>query len=163
MGYCFSCCRRDKRGSEREPLLPQHARPGEYIPKQSNLDKYAECFAALSAGKLPSQHQLNGALQTLQRSSLLHYSGYGPLSQRGVAVVESARELIEAIIQVGMEKNGLYTYSSGRYDILKHPSSDDDLVQDFLYQNTLVDDPVAIAANVETDFEKPSECIMGTL
>lgn len=111
MGFCLSCCRRrSKDRSEREPLLPKH--DDILPPPHNNFDKFADVLAAISAGKLPSQDQLNHALQQLLRSDLLdsrttaHAIGYGPLSESGRKVVEDVREVVQAALEVGVQKNG---------------------------------------------------------
>ncbi|KAI0646008.1 hypothetical protein C8Q79DRAFT_1001457 [Trametes meyenii] len=79
MGFCFSCCRRRKRSADdrsgRGPLLGsgRYPRmPGELSdslpPPKSQLEKAADVIAALGAGKLPSQEQVNGALRKLLNS-----------------------------------------------------------------------------------------------
>lgn len=111
MGLCSSCCgRRAKDRGEREPLLPKHN--DVLPPPQNNFEKFADVLAAIAAGKLPSQDQLNHALQSLLRSDLLdprataQAIGYGPLSESGRKVVEDVRELCQAALEVGLQKNG---------------------------------------------------------
>jgi len=115
MGSCFSFIpQRRKWSSEREPLLPTHHHHA--IPKQRHpqpeplLYKFADIIGALQQGKLPSQDQLNIILQTVLKSELLrddaHMSGYGPLSRSGKRVLDDVREVIKAILQIGIEKNG---------------------------------------------------------
>lgn len=83
------------------------------LPKDSSIDKAADILAALHTGKLPSQEQINKALQALLRSSALRddaaqvVSGGGPLSETGRNVLDDVREIIGAALQIGMEKNGM--------------------------------------------------------
>ena len=122
MGFCFSCCRRRRRSTEddREPLLSPH--PAAEAPAGSYTDEAADILAALRVGKLPSQEQTNTALRQMLRLDVLYVNGgdsksarvlgraqqYGPLSERGKTVINDIREIIEAIVQFGMEKNSPY-------------------------------------------------------
>jgi hypothetical protein len=116
MGFCWSCCRRrPKDAGEREPLLPKHNKSDPVLPPpQNQLDKLADVLAALSAGKWPSQKQLDRALRALLDSDLLdpHAAadsiGYGQLSQSGKKVVEDVRELVHAALELGATKNGAW-------------------------------------------------------
>jgi hypothetical protein len=110
MGQWFSCCRR-QRSSEREPLLadvPQEQIP----PPQSRLDKLVDAFAAINAGKLPSQAQLTKILQLFvnflrkERNGTTPLRGYkGPLSGRGRKLVADVQDIAEAMLQIGMQFN----------------------------------------------------------
>jgi len=107
MGICYSGFRKRRpRGDEREPLLPRHTPE---IPPQSQFDKAADILAALSAGKYPSQDQINRAFRLLLSSDILK-SGRnvpsGPLSQHGQKVLDDIRTILQALISLGMEKNG---------------------------------------------------------
>lgn len=109
MGLCFSCCRRQTQKSyECEPLLgPQ----SDLLPPTSNVQKAIDVLAALKAKKFPSQDQLNAFLQVILRSEVLNVhgiSGYGPVSDDARKVVLDVRECIDALLQIGMEKNGVY-------------------------------------------------------
>jgi hypothetical protein len=116
MGSCLSCLPQfRKKSSERKPLLPTHhddAIPNQaYPPPEPLIYKLADILGAVQKGKLPSQDQLNIILQSILRSDLLRNeaqvaSGYGLLSRSGRRVLEDTRETIEAILQIGMEKNG---------------------------------------------------------
>lgn len=77
--------------------------------------KLAEFLDAIQKGKLPSQDQLNIILRTILKSSLLRDDShvvprYGSLSQSGERVLEDVREMVEALLQIGMEKNGELIY-----------------------------------------------------
>jgi len=105
MGVCCSCCRKRKpRSDEREPLLPKYAPKA---PPQTQFDKVADIIAAASTGKLPSQAQINDALQLLLRSEFLEAPiVQGPLSARGRQILDDLREIVEAIQVLGLQKNG---------------------------------------------------------
>ena len=120
MGFLFSCFRRPSTDDDHEPLLSsQSSIQEELYPPESHIDKVADVIAALRVGKLPSQDQTNAALQKIMRSNVLalfdsksarvlgQKQQYGPLSDRGKTIVKDIRELVEAIIQFGLEKNGL--------------------------------------------------------
>jgi hypothetical protein len=107
MGVCCSCCRnRTPRNDEREPLLPRYTPKA---PSQNDFDKIADMTAAASTGKLPSQAQINHALQLLIQSEFLRTEAPvspGPLSARGRQMVDDLREIAEAIQVLGVQKNG---------------------------------------------------------
>lgn len=119
MGFLFSCCH-PSTDDDHEPLLsrspPIHEEP---YPPHSLIDKAADVAAALHVGKLPSQSQLNTALRKVLRSNVLiaangrsarvlgQQQQYRPLSDRGKKFLKDTRELIEGVIQFGLEKNGL--------------------------------------------------------
>lgn len=122
MGSFLSLCRRPSIDDDREPLLSRQPQTGavseDIPPPRSHIDKAADVFAAFHVGKLPSQEQINAALQKALRSQVLTVDAdksarvlglkqqYGPLSERGKLLLKDVRELVEAIIQFGMEKNG---------------------------------------------------------
>jgi hypothetical protein len=132
MGSCFSCRRRVRR-SEREPLLPKNTSSDLLPPPTSNLDKIADVLAALGAGKIPSQAQLDGALRTLLKSDLLRAdagkttfagSGYGSLgaarnslSPNGGLILDDVRAIAQAMLELGMQKNGKLGHRSNAYHI----------------------------------------------
>ena len=75
----------------------------------SRFQKVIDVLAALKANKLPSQDQINAFLQCLLRAEALDVggvAGHGPVSDDVKKVVLDARELFEAVLQIGMEKNG---------------------------------------------------------
>lgn len=113
MGGCYSCCRRRKpRDPEREPLLPKYAPE---VPPQSQFDKLADLAAALSAGKYPSQDQINGGIQVLLRSEILKtgsLAAHGPLSARGRLLIDDVRGILDALLVLGSEKNSQLPASS---------------------------------------------------
>lgn len=65
-------------------------------------------LAALKAHKLPSQVQIDAAVRALLNSDVLDVSGlgYGPVSDDARKVVGDVRECLEALGQIGLEKNG---------------------------------------------------------
>jgi Family of unknown function (DUF5923) len=107
MGICCSAFRKRRpRGDEREPLLPKYTPE---IPSQSQFDSAADILAALSTGKYPSQDQINRALRLLLSSDVLKSGNTvlsGALSQHGQKVLDDIRSIIQALITLGMEKNG---------------------------------------------------------
>jgi hypothetical protein len=114
MGFCFSCCRRRRRRHppvESEPLLASQTSSADSLPEPTNyIQKATDILAALKANKHPSQEQLNQFLQLLLRSEFLDVNvpttGYGPVSDDVKKVVLDLRELVEALLMIGMEKNG---------------------------------------------------------
>ncbi|KAL1740871.1 hypothetical protein HDZ31DRAFT_46598 [Schizophyllum fasciatum] len=109
MGICTSCCRRRDKTGEREPLLPKHQR-NTLPPPHSEFERLADAIGALEAGKLPTQTQLDGLLSRLQSSSILagddQIQGSGPISRHGRQVLEDVREVMQALKQFGLDKNG---------------------------------------------------------
>ena len=107
MGVCCSFCRNLKpRNEEREPLLPKYAPKA---PPQTQFDKVADIIAAASTGKLPSQAQINHALQLLVRSDFLRTEApvaQGPLSARGRQIVDDLKETVQAMQVLCAQKNG---------------------------------------------------------
>ncbi|KAF8320469.1 hypothetical protein DL93DRAFT_1849617 [Clavulina sp. PMI_390] len=146
MGASLSCCcgGRRKLQGEKEPLLPRHRdeQPSQTTdrPRHAQTQKFAQALAALSAGKVPSQPQLDDAVQSLQTSVLdtrdslnpgsSNYA-YGPLSARGREILDDITEACQAVLQFGVEKN---------YD---------DAVQEFWYHSSRVDDPVHVQPNTK--------------
>lgn len=105
MGFCFSCCRRQK-SDEREPLLPKN-RPEAKPPRYNEL--FVDIVAALNAGKLPSQMQLYRISRIALNSDVLNVgesSGPGTLSDNWRQIVKDVREIIEASVEIGLQKNG---------------------------------------------------------
>jgi hypothetical protein len=102
MGASFS-----RKSVESEPLIaPTPDSPPE---PTSRFQKAIDVLAALKANKLPSQDQLNAFLQSLLRANLLDVggvAGHGPISDDVKKVVQDVKELFEAVLQIGMEKNG---------------------------------------------------------
>jgi hypothetical protein len=109
MGVCYSCLTRKRspqRDEEREPLLPRYA---PLVPPQSQFDKVADILAALSTGKYPSQDQVNNVLRVLINSDALKTENAainGPLSTSGRRVLNDIRNILHALIKLGMQKNG---------------------------------------------------------
>ncbi|KAJ6499679.1 hypothetical protein C8R47DRAFT_295418 [Mycena vitilis] len=134
-GFC-SCCRRDK-SAERTPLLPK-TRPAEE-PPHSAFDKLADIIGAMNSGKIPSQDQVSGLLQHALRSELLRDPSNGlpvtagPLSRQGVILMLEIRELVDAVLRVGLEKN---------YD---------NRIQDLLYQSSRSSDHLKVSGELLVD------------
>jgi hypothetical protein len=106
MGICCSAFRKRRpRGDEREPLLPKYTPE---IPPQSQFDKAADILAALSTGKYPSQDQINRALGLLLSSDVLKSNTAlsGTPSQQGQKLLSDIRGILQALIALGIEKNG---------------------------------------------------------
>jgi len=111
MGAIFS-----RKTPESEPLIIPSA---DTLPEASSrFQKGIDVLAALKANKLPSQDQLNTFLQ-LSLLDVLNadgVAGHGPVSEDVKKLVLDVRESVEAVFQIGMEKN------------------DDDRVQDLLFE-----------------------------
>jgi hypothetical protein len=111
MGFCFSCCRRRPKSPEREPLLPSRTDSTESLPEPtSHVQKAIDVLAAFKANKLPSQSQLNSFLRSVLHSDVLDVNGhgvtgYGPISDDTRKAILDLRECIEAVLQIGLEKN----------------------------------------------------------
>ncbi len=122
MGCCFSHCRGDS-DNDREPLLSHDRRVPSYVDNslphpRNHLDQLADLVAALHAGKLPSQEQVNLALRHALASDVLHaHSGEAEgrppggaeeeeLNEVGKEVIGSVRNALQALLEFGMEKNG---------------------------------------------------------
>ncbi|KAK4700151.1 hypothetical protein P7C70_g6097, partial [Phenoliferia sp. Uapishka_3] len=81
---------------------------------QLNLTALTHALAALKAGKLPTSDQLANIAQKVLQSNILQPSlgsrvagkiGGGKLSGPGRELVERAREVIQATLRLGLEKN----------------------------------------------------------
>ena len=112
MGFCMSSCRRGKprKDIEREPLL--RSQSSELPQTRSAVEHIADVLAALHSGKLPSQDQLNTALGKLLRSDSLrvdskHLIGGVVADSECKQFIGDVKEVIQAIIQTGVEKNGI--------------------------------------------------------
>jgi len=119
MGGCLSCWGKRKKdvNGERQPLL---ASKEETI--SSGLQKVSECLGALSAGKIPSEAQLETMLRSTINSGILaddDLGGYGPLSQRGQRALQDLKEVIEAVLHIGMEKNYDDAFQEAYFDFTK--------------------------------------------
>ncbi|KZT29508.1 hypothetical protein NEOLEDRAFT_1238916 [Neolentinus lepideus HHB14362 ss-1] len=141
MGNCSSCCRRRK-SPEREPLLPRVPTHSSDVlpPPVSKIEKIADVLAAINAGKLPSQDQIDAALKLALASDALQPAvvlrGYGPLSESGKKVIRDVRELVNALLRTGVEKNS------------------DNKLQDLMYHLERIDSSSVnadVAVNVKDD------------
>lgn len=116
MGLLLSCCCRKRRSAEREPLLPKHHAASAIEssrPSQAQLSKLADIVAAVKSGKLPSEEQVEQVLRRVLDSDVLsegpyNYS-YGSLSTSGREVVAGLKQVIDAVLLFGHEKNGEQT------------------------------------------------------
>ncbi|KAG5654547.1 hypothetical protein H0H81_000072 [Sphagnurus paluster] len=138
MGSFFSCCREDS-SEETEPLIPES--PQQTEQPVSPLDRTVDILVAFETGKLPSQDQLNHIIQVLINSSVLHFNEEQPatttgrLSENGKRVLNDFREVLESIVQLGMERNM------------------DDKLQDIFYQCSQIEDfPIRI--DIDSDAQK---------
>ena len=110
MGACSSCCRNDA-SPEREPLLPKSGPRNRDEAPARYTEKVADVVGALEAGCLPSQAQIDHAFRSLLNSNLLKV-GSGDtqlppsLAKELVVIIDNAKELVTAILEVGGEKNG---------------------------------------------------------
>ncbi|KAK0545215.1 hypothetical protein OC861_006414 [Tilletia horrida] len=117
--------------SERQPLLPQHNQDGQsraqqayqsinhaithprqtadrLTPSQDTQHKIAYVSAAIQAGKLPSQQQINGLLERIKKSPVLKEGSYnrtGALSDQSARIVGDLKRVIEQIQVLGESKN----------------------------------------------------------
>ena len=112
-----SCCGRRQKTGEREPLLPQHRSQEEQpeetlIPSQNVLNKIAGIIAALREGKMPDQNQLNAFIQKVNDLGILdpNSTSVGQssrLSAAGQLVVQDIQQLLQRVIEIGLEKNSM--------------------------------------------------------
>lgn len=75
------------------------------------MNKASDIVAALDAGKLPSQQQINQFIDWLQNSGLTQVEPspeYGELSEQGRVLVQDIRDVLDAYKKVGEHKNGTY-------------------------------------------------------
>ena len=131
MNY-LPCFWNSSQPDEREPLLQnthathhhhhhnqQHASESGLGLERGTVDKIIDILAAFNAGKLPSQTQLSRFLRILLSSELLRqdhgHSGIGignkttnvgPMSKDGRIVLNDVRNLVQSMLQFGLEKNG---------------------------------------------------------
>ncbi|KAL1713260.1 hypothetical protein EV715DRAFT_296236 [Schizophyllum commune] len=128
MGICSSCCgRRDKTG-EREPLLSK-GKQSALPPPRSDIERLADALGAFQVGKLPSQAQIDTLLFRLLRSNIFDFDGKihgsGTISRHGRQVVLDVHDVLEALKQFGLDKNG------------------DDVLQDLVFQYRKLRDTAA--------------------
>ncbi|PPQ70990.1 hypothetical protein CVT24_009945 [Panaeolus cyanescens] len=120
--FCFGKSR--EHDDERRPLIPKHQNgssrqpttgrngPNSALPLETTaLDKVIDAITAFKAGKLPSQTQIEHALRGLLNSEFLQeeggptMAGNGPFSKEGRKVLGDVRELVQAVLEFGLEKN----------------------------------------------------------
>ena len=125
MNY-LPCFWNSSQPDEREPLLQnthathhhhhhnQHHASGSGLGlERGTVDKIIDILVAFNAGKLPSQTQLSRFLRILLSSELLRQDGIGnkttsvgPMSKDGRKVLNDVRNLVQSMLQFGLEKNG---------------------------------------------------------
>lgn len=111
MGICSSCCGRrhkePKGDPERRPLLRSSS--ASLKDASTPYEKVADALAAMHAGKMPTQKQIDRALRTLLRTGILDADvgrKGGGLNEASAKVARDARELVDALLRFGLEKNG---------------------------------------------------------
>ncbi|KAL1703719.1 hypothetical protein EV121DRAFT_207274 [Schizophyllum commune] len=134
MGICSSCCRRRDKTGEREPLLNKRQH-GALPPPRSDIERFADALGAIQVGKLPSQAQSDALLFRLLHSNIFDVDGKihgsGPISRHGRQVVQDVHDVLEALKQFGLDKNG------------------DDVLQDLAFQYRKLRDTAPIQVNQE--------------
>lgn len=72
------------------------------------MDKATSVLAALDAGKLPDQEQVNQAIDWVLNSAIpeLEPSGRGELSEQGKVIANGLRDVLQSYKQLGSAKNG---------------------------------------------------------
>lgn len=126
LSFCFGK-HREHEDPEREPLIPKSRRHypshetngsvqgnGSAPPSSSfSLDKIINVITAIKAGKLPSQSQIEDGFKALLTSEFLQdeggptMGGNGPFSKQGRRVLADVREMVQALLEFGLEKNGV--------------------------------------------------------
>ena len=106
MDYCLPCFGR--------PAPPQSIRQQQQQQEHNGVNKLVAILTALNSGKLLSQDQLSACLRYTLNSELLREDtgtdvlpGNGPMSIQGRKVLSELRNVIQATLQFGMEKNGM--------------------------------------------------------
>jgi len=102
------------------------------VPSKATISKLTDVFAALKTGHLPTQEQLNKALQTLSNSDVLNSSAKGRtsrFSKEGALVVEDLRAVLESLQKVGSNKNKedrfqRFIYATTQADVDLHASTE---------------------------------------
>ncbi|KAJ4499888.1 hypothetical protein C8R41DRAFT_566752 [Lentinula lateritia] len=105
MGLFVSCIRSRKPArcrEEREPLLDSELEESRQL--KDLFRKLVDIVAALDAGKLPSQHQLNHLIKVALKSEIL-YPKEGSSSLAGHKVLLDVREVLGLLAVFGFEKN----------------------------------------------------------
>ena len=124
MNCLLPCFRNSSEPDEREPLLQNthsthdhdhdhHDQHPSGLVQRGTVDKIVDILVAFNAGKLPSQTQLSRFLRILLSSELLRQDGIGnkttsvgPMSKDGRKVLNDVRNLVQSMLQFGLEKNG---------------------------------------------------------
>lgn len=74
------------------------------------MDKASSVIAALDAGKLPTQQQIDQFIDSVLKSGLTQVepsSDYGELSEQGRSLVQDIRDILDAYKQIGDHKNSV--------------------------------------------------------
>jgi hypothetical protein len=142
MNYYLPCFQKSSQTDEREPLLPKptpsHTTHPSVERETTVIDKITNILVDLNTGKLPSQTQLSKFLQNLLSSQLLKQdhgnktSGHGPLSKEGRKVLSDVRNLVQAMLQFGLEKNGINSFYTTW--LSNNEYADDDKLQEIYFQ-----------------------------
>jgi hypothetical protein len=113
-----TCCGKRAKSQETEPLLPQYysdyTSDETIIPPQSTFNKVADVIAAVQAGKLPTQDQLNIILQHVITSQVFHlqdepeFRSSTRLSERGRTLLSDVKEILQCLVELGLEKNSKF-------------------------------------------------------
>ncbi|KAJ7190934.1 hypothetical protein GGX14DRAFT_546769 [Mycena pura] len=160
MGGFWSCCKRQK-SPESAPLLGAPASVED--PPYSIFEKLGDCIGAFNSGKLPSQDQISALLQHVLRSEFLCDSTNaisqhgGTLSRQGATVVFAIRELVDALLRIGLEKN----YDDKLQDFLFITSQESDLK---IRPEIVIDgSPLQIGASSAKEFSDDAENFLQSL
>ncbi|RPD69589.1 hypothetical protein L226DRAFT_563232 [Lentinus tigrinus ALCF2SS1-7] len=125
-----------------------------FVLPRTQLDKLADVVAALYAGKLPSQEQVNRALRHALASDVLNShlhgtngggSGEEELNEAGKEVLSLVRDALQAVLEFGMEKNDVAVEAAheGNVDV-------DAIVQELPSQQEMTSDAAALVRSVYT-------------
>lgn len=133
MGFSFSKPQ-SKSDEETEALLQE----GESLPSPvSSAEAIIDVVAALNAGKLPSQSQINIICQKLLESGWLDTKRAGRLGGSMTEVLRNSRELVKAVKKFGVRKNcecSSLSFPAPSILVTQYITGlDDDRIQEFVY------------------------------
>ena len=125
MGFCFSCCRRQKiraSNDEQQSLLGSTGSPSTSHYERGDIFlRIADMLGALRAGKLPSQQQLDVIIKALLRSEFLSSDGIQTMgfnaelehmNTMGIEIIVDLRTILETVLEIGLEKNSMHPISN---------------------------------------------------